>query len=70
MPTYDYACGKCNHIQEDFRDFSDRTNPMACKKCGGIATQMIPLPAFETLTSDERWVREHEVKGNGVRSQC
>lgn len=68
MPSYNYTCKDCSNVQVDYRSMADREKPMKCYTCGGKALQSISLPNIQTLTKDERWIREHEVNGNGVRS--
>jgi len=68
MPTYDYACRTCYSVQEEFRTVVERSDPVECKLCGSNMVQAVSKPNIQTLTSDERWVREHEVNGNNVRS--
>jgi len=35
MPTYDYNCSKCEHIQEEFHNMIDEPS-IVCEKCGTI----------------------------------
>lgn len=43
MPLYEYECPDCEEITEDFRQISDRAQPMECK-CGGLAEKIISPP--------------------------
>lgn len=40
MPTYDYECQKCEHIQEVFHQMSQKPK-VFCEKCGGATTKII-----------------------------
>jgi putative FmdB family regulatory protein len=78
MPTFNYlcTCASCNHIQEEFRLFSERTNSTNCKKCGTESIQTVSKPLIlfdgsnpDNIAAHDRWVKHHEQKGNGVRTQ-
>lgn len=70
MPSYNYTCKDCDSVQVDFRSMADRQKPMKCCMCGGKALHSISFPSIQTMTKDERWVRDHEVNGNGVISNA
>ena len=40
MPTYDYVCSKCGHIQEEFHQMSDDSE-IRCKECNEIMRKTI-----------------------------
>jgi putative FmdB family regulatory protein len=40
MPTYEYACGKCNETYERFQPMSAPTTD-TCPECGGKAKRLI-----------------------------
>ena len=75
MPTYNYKCKSCDHIQEEFRFFEERTKIATCVKCGSSSRQTVSTPRIILDGSDpnfvaahDRWVKYHEQKGNGVRT--
>lgn len=35
MPTYNYQCENCHHIQEVFHPMSGPNYKITCEKCGG-----------------------------------
>ena len=34
MPTYDYKCSDCEHIQEEIHPMNGPLEPIICTKCG------------------------------------
>mgnify|MGYP003388905736 CR=1 FL=1 len=66
MPTYNYTCKK-DHMHTEFRSMSERSSSTKCPTCGSIAHQTLSTPALHTFTGD-KFAREHEVEGNGIRS--
>ena len=34
MPTYDYKCHECQHVQEEIHPMSGPNYEVICKKCG------------------------------------
>jgi putative FmdB family regulatory protein len=45
MPTYDYACEKCNNIVEIFHSMFDKTEKK-CEECGTILIKQISVPTM------------------------
>jgi len=68
MPTYNYTCKKCDHIQEEFRHMADCNDPTKCDKCGAKALKSLSTPALHLVWGEDKFAREHEIEGNGVRS--
>jgi putative FmdB family regulatory protein len=68
MPHFNYTCEVCGNTQEEFRPSSERTKEAICFKCGNPSQQSFSTPSLILMTSEDRWVRDHEVEGNGVRS--
>lgn len=75
MPTFNYKCKSCEHVQEEFRSFSEAAKGTKCVKCGSKSTKTFSTPAIvfdgsnpDFVAAHDRWVKEHETKGNGVRS--
>jgi len=76
MPTYNYTCKECNKPHTEFRAMKDHDKPAKCHKCNGTAYQTPSALAIHLDGSDpnwvgahDRWVKEHETKGNGVRTR-
>ena len=76
MPSYNYRCNSCGHVQEEFRFISERTKKTTCVVCGNSSKQTVSTPVILLDGSDpnfvaahSRWVREHESRGNGVRTE-
>lgn len=75
MPSYNYLCKSCNHIQTEFRCMCERKKKTNCVKCGDKAVLTVSAPTIlldgsnpDFTAAHSRWVREHETRGNGVRS--
>lgn len=34
MPTYDYKCSKCEHVQEEIHPMNGPEKPIVCSNCG------------------------------------
>jgi|TARA_R110002124_G_scaffold287083_2_gene470191 putative FmdB family regulatory protein len=75
MPTYNYLCNTCDHLQEEFRFVSERTDDASCVKCGSVSKQTVSTPIIlydgsepDNIAAHDRWVKHHEQKGNGVRT--
>jgi|TARA_R110000787_G_scaffold180229_4_gene292352 putative FmdB family regulatory protein len=75
MPTYNYRCTSCDHIDEDFRHFSERAKKADCTECGSKSKQTFSTPVLVFDGTDEQhikahknWVEKHETAGNGVRT--
>ena len=66
MPTYNYKCTKCHNTQEELRMMCERDNKATCTKCGGKKT--LSSPPVHTMWGEDKFAREHEVNGNGIRS--
>lgn len=67
MPSYSYICKACHHRQNEIRTYEDRKRKAKCGECGGRSSYTISSPVVWD-DADTRWVRQHEVEGNGVRS--
>jgi putative FmdB family regulatory protein len=42
-PVYEYACGECGSITDEFRKYEDRERPSVCA-CGEAANYIISAP--------------------------
>ena len=40
MPTYDYECNECSHVQEVFHQMNKKPR-VVCEKCKGATTKII-----------------------------
>jgi len=67
MPSYRYTCSKCDHEQNNIVSFEDRQKSQKCEECGSKAKYVISAPVVWDDV-DTRWIRQHEVEGNGIRS--
>jgi putative FmdB family regulatory protein len=75
MPNYNYTCTTCDSTHQEIRTMCKRKVKTTCVKCGDKALLSPSLPTIILDGSDpnfvgahDRWVKEHETKGNGVRS--
>jgi len=75
MPSYNYTCVSCDNSHEEFRCMCERKKKTTCVKCGDKALLSPSTPTILLDGSDpnfvaahDRWVKEHETKGNGTRS--
>ena len=75
MPIYNYTCGFCSHSQEELRSMDERNIKANCQNCGKKAQKALSVPTILLDGSDpnfvaahDRWVKEHEARGNGIRS--
>ena len=41
MPTYEYQCTKCEHIQEEVHSMKDMPQETKCEKCGKKSVKII-----------------------------
>ena len=74
MPSFNYHCKSCDTTIEDFRNFKDREKSQDCK-CGAKAAKTFSTPSLlfdgsdpDRISAHSRWVKEHEVSGNGIRT--
>ena len=74
MPTFDYLCPTCDTTQEEFVTFAE-SDKIKCDECGSKTDKQISTPKIHLDGSDpnfvaahDRWVKEHESRGNGVRT--
>ncbi len=51
MPTYDYQCTKCEHVQEEFHKMTE-TPEIICEICGKPMKRIITVGADYIMTSD------------------
>jgi putative FmdB family regulatory protein len=66
MPSYNYKCKKCGDIHISFRSIADRNKPSKCI-CGGKTKLGLSAP-FVFPDATDRFARNHEIEGNGIRS--
>lgn len=63
MPTYDYACVKCDAPFEDFSFIADRDDPRACPHCGVTAKHERPILCAARVEGDlADWSNERDQK--------
>jgi len=67
MPSYSYICKACDHKQNEVRSYESRKRIAKCDECGGRSAYTISAPSLWD-DADTRWIRQHEMEGNGVRS--
>ncbi|XPV75859.1 MAG: FmdB family zinc ribbon protein [Desulfovibrio sp.] len=64
MPIYEYGCGKCNFIFEEWQTgFEERTMP--CPKCGTEASRVMSQTSFH-LKGEGWYVTEYGNKASGA----
>ena len=76
MPNYNYICTSCEHIQTEWRCMCERKKKTECVKCGSKSILTVSAPAIlldgsnpDFTAAHSRWVKEHESRGNGVRTE-
>lgn len=67
MPTYNYTC-KNDHTHTAIRSMSDSDKNSTCPECRSKATQTLRAVTFHAIGAYDRFTRQHEIEGNGVRS--
>lgn len=56
MPTYEYHCKECGHVQEDFvKLISKKKHKLKCKRCGGICKSVISKDVQVYFKEERRW---------------
>ena len=48
MPNYNYECGSCENVFDDFRTIATRHN-VICPKCGGKVEMLLGIAAIRTF---------------------
>ena len=46
MPIYEYCCGKCSHVFEEWAQHFDSPDHEPCPKCGGEASRIVSNTSF------------------------
>jgi len=76
VPTFNYHCRTCDNTHTEFHlKYEEALKPTECTACGAEALKSISTPKIHLDGSDpnfvaahDRWVKEHETRGNGTRS--
>jgi|TARA_R110000823_G_scaffold219465_1_gene348399 predicted nucleic acid-binding Zn ribbon protein len=75
MLSFYFHCKKCNHVQEELVTFVESKKAVVCVMCDGPAYKALSTPKIhldgsnpDFVSSHDSWVKEHETKGNGIRS--
>jgi putative FmdB family regulatory protein len=64
MPIYKYQCPKCNHLVEEYRDATDRNEPMKCEICGSTMERIYGIPIIEYRDDTTGWAKRIYQKGS------
>lgn len=46
MPTYDFRCPECGHVDTEIRGYDNRLDPKKCPKCKALMEYLFPAPVF------------------------
>lgn len=75
MPTYTYACSKCDAEQDEYRTVARRDDPVTCSVCGGQSKKIIaPHRVIADLQpyydeNLESWVKSKQDRKRIMRDQ-
>ena len=61
MPTFDYQCRKCNHIQEEFHSISSEPE-ILCSECGSKCEKNFTMNGNFILKGDNWPSRDYRMK--------
>ena len=53
IPIYEYKCGVCENVFDDFRDVDHRSLPGLCPKCAGVSEKIPSM--FSCVTDTNFW---------------
>ena len=56
MPTYEYECTKCGHIQEEIHSMKDMPKETKCEKCGELSKKI--FSKSNVILEDENFFNE------------
>ncbi len=60
MPTYDYKCNKCEHIQEEVHPMCGPSETISCDKCGNKNMDKVITAPYAKFVGD--W-QTNDVRG-------
>ena len=60
MPTYEYKCDSCGHMEVAQRKIDDRDAPCICTSCGGLCKRGIFSPLKQQLYGSQTGYTRYE----------
>ena len=58
MPLYEFLCGKCGQVGEEFFSMDECPGWVDCNKCDGVATKVLPS-SYGIIGDTPAWINDH-----------